>query len=257
VTRVHVADPTLALVVPCYNEASRLDAGAFEAALDLYPWLRLLLVNDGSIDATPSVLDTLVQRRPRVARALHLSPNGGKAAAVRAGLLEARGWGDLVGFCDADLSAPLSEVDYLRSVAIAHPGVQWVWGIRLLSMGRRVERRALRHYLGRGFATAASLSLGVQAYDTQCGCKLFRTGPLLDAVLRRPFRSRWIFDVELLARGDRLARAAGEEGAAAFVLEEPLREWRHVGGSKVRPTDFVRAAGELLLIRRDLARHGA
>src|ERR1041384_6274866 len=73
-------------------------------------------------------------------------------------------------------------------------GLRW-W------LGRRGPPR--RHYLGRIFATAVSLALHSPVYDTQCGAKLFRPGAPLRDALSAPFRSRWIFDVELLARLDR------------------------------------------------------
>jgi dolichyl-phosphate beta-glucosyltransferase len=124
-----------------------------------------------------------------------------------------------------------------------------VWGIRLRALGRDIRREAMRHYLGRLFATASSVLLGVDSYDTQCGAKLFRAGPLLATALVEPFRSRWIFDVELLTRADMLLRHEGHASLEQVVYEQPLGVWQHRPGSKVKPLDFVRALRELWLVR--------
>lgn len=238
------------LVVPCHNEARRLDAAAFTAALAAAPWLALLFVDDGSTDDTARRLEAFVAAHPGRARLLRLPRNVGKAEAVRQGLREALGAGAVCGFWDADLAAPLAEVAALREVLQRDPGVEWVWGIRLRALGRDVRRRALRHYLGRVFATVTSLLLGIESYDTQCGAKLFRAGPLLRAALAEPFRSRWIFDVELLARAQGLLAAEGTRALGRVVHEQPLAAWHHQPGSKVRGRDFVRALRELWAVRR-------
>jgi glycosyltransferase involved in cell wall biosynthesis len=243
--------PRVRLVVPCHNEARRLDPAAFLAALDAAPWLSLLFVDDGSTDDTAARLEALVAARPGRARLVRLSRNQGKAEAVRHGLREAVQDAPVCGFWDADLAAPLAEVATLRAVLQRDPAVEWVWGIRLRALGRDVRRRALRHYLGRGFATATSLLLGIDSYDTQCGAKLFRDGALLRAALAEPFRSRWIFDVELLARADALLAAEGTRALGAVVYEQPLAVWHHQPGSKVRGGDFARALAELWTVRRD------
>ncbi len=118
-------------------------------------------------------------------------------------------------------------------------------GARVKLLGRDIQRLAARHYAGRVFATAASIVLGLGVYDTQCGAKLFRSAsPFADA-FREPFRSRWIFDVEVL---ERCVRRLGPSAAAARIYEFPLQRWHHARGSKLMPRHVLRAAWDLLLI---------
>lgn len=250
----------LVLVVPCYNEAARFDASAFLHALDSLPSLQFCFVDDGSTDDTLAALRQVEYRAPldRV-EILSLPRNAGKAEAVRRGLLHACAIGtepapEFCGFWDADLSAPLTELPALLAEFDRAPTRHWIWGIRLRALGRDITRGTLRHYLGRGFATATSLALGLGSYDTQCGAKLFRIDALLREVLSEPFLSRWVFDVEMLSRADQLLRAAGREGAAMLVYEQPLSRWHHRGGSKVRASDFLRALRELVAIHRAAGR---
>lgn len=240
------------LVVPCYNEAARLDLAAFAAGLRAMPWLSLCFVDDGSRDQTRAVLDRFAAEWPARVVIHALASNAGKAEAVRQGLQLASARATVCGFWDADLSVDLSELAALRALLDQRPQVEWVFGIRLRALGRDITRGALRHYAGRGFATATSLLLDLPAYDTQCGAKLFRRSPLLAAVLSEPFRSRWIFDVELLVRARQLLRASGQP--TDVVWEQPLHAWHHQPGSKVRAFDFVRALLELVRVRQDRAR---
>jgi dolichyl-phosphate beta-glucosyltransferase len=170
---------------------------------------------------------------------------------VRTGLLAALGAGcDQVGYWDADLATPLRAIQTFRTVLDERPVTEMVLGSRVRLLGRRIQRRPLRHYLGRVFATAASLVLRIPVYDTQCGAKLFRASPWLREVLRTPFRSRWIFDVELIARFlDQMPAAAGDT-VDDLLYELPLVEWEDVGSSRVRARDFARAAIDLLVIHR-------
>lgn len=237
------------IVVPCFNEARRLRLEAFRSFSERHPGVCFLFVNDGSTDDTGPVLENFCRQNPGQWACLGLERNSGKAEAVRQGVLTAlREPLAAVGYWDADLSTPLDEIPPMLAALDEFPLVELVMGARVRLMGRDIHRLALRHYAGRVFATAASLTLGIAVYDTQCGAKLFRVTPRLAALFEAPFLSRWIFDVELIAR--RLEALSGPERAAAdtFIIEYPLRAWADVAGSKVTARDAARAAGELLRI---------
>ncbi len=237
----------VALIVPCFNEAARLAPAEFLALARRRPDLSLLFVDDGSRDPTREVLESLRRANPQQVQVLALDANVGKAEAVRAGLRAARAAGaEVVGYCDADLSTPAGEVVRLLE-ELEDSRAEVVLGSRVRLLGYRIERRAVRHYLGRAFATLASLALRLPVYDTQCGAKLLRASPALDAALARPFRSRWIFDVELLAR--LLAPPPGVAPVHASSLREvPLRSWRDVAGSKLRVSAMIAAGLQLLAL---------
>ena len=240
--------PNVVLVIPCYNEARRIDLHAFKRALDAFPWLQLLFVDDGSTDETKALLERFSNAQPR-ARVLVLPTNKGKGEAVRLGLLEGANNSDICGFWDADLAAPLSELPQLLQVLTSTDGIEWVWGIRLRALGRTIERGYVRHYLGRLFATTSSLALGISAYDTQCGAKLFRSNDLLRAVISEPFTSSWLFDVEMLTRALDLRPNLMKSSMNTMIYEQPLQHWSHKDGSKVRATDFVAALLQLIAIK--------
>jgi dolichyl-phosphate beta-glucosyltransferase len=235
-----------AVVVPCYNEERRLDAGEI-LRLAKMPDVQVVLVDDGSSDGTRVVLDDIVQRSGGHARALALDRNCGKAEAGRQGMLSALGAGaEIVGYLDADLSTPVDEIPKLMDALSA--GASAALGSRIARAGADVHRRASRHLAGRLFATAASWILEQPFYDTQCGAKLFRDTPALRDALASRFASRWAFDVELLGR---LLTAGKPLPFSAFV-EVPLGAWRDVGGSKLGITAMARTGAELLRVRREL-----
>ena len=245
------------VVIPCYNEARRLPVERFLGFVRRAPNVRLLFVNDGSTDATASVLRRMGQSAPQSIDLLELAQNRGKAEAVRQGCLAAlaRG-GDYVGYWDADLATPLESLpDFLQEFE-ARPGLELVCGARVLMLGRSIHRDPIRHYLGRVFATAASWALGLAVYDTQCGAKLFRASPRMAEVFSQPFTTRWVFDVEILARLTAAGRAGALPPVEQVVCELPLKQWHDVPGSKVRPRDFPTALLELAAIRRRYFRSG-
>jgi hypothetical protein len=150
-----------------------------------------------------------------------------------------------IGYWDADLSTPLDELDTLLDVFRKDTECRLVMGVRLKRLGSRIDRRASRHMLGRVFATAATLVLGLPVYDSQCGAKLMRAD-VVPCAFDEPFITRWLFDVEILAR---LRNRFGAEGVQQVVREVPLGVWTDVPGSKVRLAHMLRVPYEFLRIR--------
>ena len=208
-----------------------------------------LLVNDGSTDGTTKLIDDLGLKRPDKIKSLHLTANQGKGEAVRQGLLKAlEGESGIVGYWDADLSAPLSEILRLRQVLVKYQALDAVIGARVKLIGRSIDRQTWRHYIGRIIATLISMALRLPVYDTQCGAKLFRASPKLKELLSELFLTRWLFDVEILARS--LFSFARHGNMSVTFYEEPLETWTNVGASKIGPGDFPVIIKELWRIWR-------
>jgi glycosyltransferase involved in cell wall biosynthesis len=240
--------PRVIIVVPCYNEFARLPVDVFKEYVMRGQPHTVLFVDDGSTDGTGDLLDDMQAVDNRAFQVLRLPRNVGKAEAVRQGFLAARAEGpDYIGYWDADLATPLDAIPEFCRVLDDAPGVEIVMGARVILLGHRIERKLIRHYIGRVFATAASFVLGFRVYDVLCGAKLFRVSPRTAALFSEAFRCRWIFDVEWLARYRYKVSDAAHPcgGIDASIREIPLREWREVAGSKLRWHDFLRAAFDL------------
>jgi dolichyl-phosphate beta-glucosyltransferase len=230
------------IVIPCYNEAQRLQIQKFKDYVSAGHPQRFLFVNDGSTDSTLKVLQTLHDEAPEHFAVCDLPRNVGKAEAVRRGVLRAFDAApDYLGYWDADLATPLEAIPDFCALLDARPDLEMVFGASVRLLGRSIERRALRHYLGRIFATAASVVLGMGIYDTQCGAKLFRASPAIRSLFEAPFLTRWLFDVEILARLLQARRGIQLPPAEDIIYELPLHAWHDVAGSKVKARDFAKA----------------
>lgn len=243
------------IVIPCYNEAKRFPLDVFTAYVRKHPEIYFLLVNDGSQDNTIEVLGGARRGLEDQVSILDLAVNGGKAEAVRAGMTAAmqRPECEYAGFWDADMATPLDQIEDLAGVLMGRPGLIMVFGARVKLLGRNVKRRAIRHYLGRAFATVVSMVLRLTIYDTQCGAKIFRVTEETRQLFSEGFGSRWVFDVEILARFIK-ARGYDMPSVESAIYEYPLPVWEDVAGSRVRPTDFLRAFFEVVAIHRRYGR---
>ena len=234
------------IVVPCYNEANRLNLRAFAEFLTEIQGVRIIFVDDGSQDETGSKIRAFASQWRDWAFCFSLPSNLGKAEAVRTGIQFALAEyeQEFVGFWDADLATPLNSIRTFIGL-LETSSIDIVVGSRVKLCGRHIDRKPARHYLGRVFATVVSTMLGLAIYDTQCGAKLFRVTDEIRDVFSTPFRSRWVFDVEILAR---LLQTNTVSELEAKLYEYPLENWRDVAGSKVKTADFLAAIFEVFAI---------
>ena len=223
----------LSVVIPAYNEEENVRRGALQEVIDYLSGREyaseLIIVDDGSEDATASLVESAARRSPFLS--LLRSEHGGKARAVTAGVLAARG--EYVLFTDLDQSTPFRFVqDALREL---QAGSDVVIGSRFLKGAARLGEPLLRNVFGRGFSLLVRALLLPEIRDSQCGFKGFRreaaqdifrgmlvfgagvqkvTGPMVTA-----------FDVELLV----LAKQRG------YRIKEIPVTWRHVETRRVSP----------------------
>lgn len=244
------------IVVPVYNEAQRLDIRTFDTFQKLNPSYLFLFVDDGSTDSTAALVKAYQEAEncgDRL-RLLRLSQNQGKAEAVRQGVLWAfKQKPDFIGYFDADLATPLAELLGFHNILTNKPYVDLVTGARVKLVGRYVKRNPLRHYVGRVFATLASITLNLPVYDTQCGAKLMRNTKSVQDAFSSPFLSRWLFDVELIARLSLNRKSAPHPLAREnqdCMYEYVLDSWEDKAGSKVDIRAYFRSLKDLGRIYR-------
>lgn len=227
----------VSIVVPAYNEAIRIGGTLrrIETFLKKMPWsAEVIVVDDGSQDNTAATVRSVTFPGLRLIR---YETNHGKGYAVKAGVLAALG--DYVLFSDADLSAPIEELEKVLGAA-EKQGADVVIG------SRAVDRSYIEKHQSRGreiggivFNRMVRIILGLQIHDTQCGFKLFRRDKIVP-VFEKLTIMGFGFDPELLF----VAARAGLK-----ILEVPVR-WSHAEGSKIRfMRDSVRMFGDLIRIR--------
>ena len=234
-----------AVTIPCYNEADRLKSAAFLDFVREHRDIMFIFVDDGSTDDTAQLLKSMSKTEANNIRFITFEHNQGKAEAVRQGTLSAIATGArYVGYWDADLATPLNPILEFVAELKKKSGLVLVMGARVQLLGRTILRKRYRHYLGRVFATIASAVLRMPVYDTQCGAKMFVASEPVALAFRDPFISRWIFDVEILAR----LVCRGNINPQVAICEYPLLEWYDVKGSKIKPKDFWIALWDLARI---------
>lgn len=235
-------DLITSVVVPCYNEAERLNVEAFIQFVAVRDDIRLVFVDDGSTDATIATLTRILMAAPDRVDIIMLKENGGKAEAVRQGLSYASQRGDdFIVFLDADLATPLDAVLDFVSVAKRLPEINVVFGSRCGGMGRRVYRKVNRKIISLICAALSRLATGMPIKDTQCGAKLFRNTPQFRTSLSEPFRAGWLFDVELFLR-----ISNRPQNKQTQFFEFPVIEWTEIPGSKVKASDTLKSGWTML-----------
>jgi dolichyl-phosphate beta-glucosyltransferase len=229
------------VVIPAFNEAGRIGETlrvTLEYLGRVSPESEMIVVNDGSTDATSEIVrEGFSAAGPIATRLIEHSPNRGKGAAVRAGLLAATRPIGL--FSDADLSTPIDDAPKLIG-PIAAGEVDIAFGSRAL------DRRLIGHHQpwrreqgGRVFNFVVRVATGLPFWDTQCGFKAFRLD-VCRPVFERAQTEGFGFDVELLYLAWR----------AKLRMREIPVHWNHFDGSKVSFfRDSIRMFGEVVALR--------
>ncbi|HTL34246.1 MAG TPA: dolichyl-phosphate beta-glucosyltransferase [Kofleriaceae bacterium] len=232
----------LSIVVPAYNEEQRLTPTLekLHAFLQTQPLrYEIVVVDDGSKDKTCELVESLM---PRIAglRLVRQMPNRGKGAAVRRGMLDARG--QIRVMCDADGSMPAEELPKLLA-----PIVECKASIAIGSRyapGAKTDKKQpfYRVIWSRLCNRVIQKSLVPGVRDTQCGFKAFTAESARD-LFRYGRIDGWAFDLEILA----LARRRG------FEIAEVGVEWMDDGRSRVNPLkDMWKVIREAMTIRKNL-----
>jgi dolichyl-phosphate beta-glucosyltransferase len=230
------------IIVPCFNEAARLPVEDFRKYISGNPTIYFLFVNDGSTDNTLEVLVHLQQSAVERLRVVSVPQNAGKAEAVRFGIKTALTWSGFayIGYFDADLATPLDQINYMMSHSNDRD-YHIIMGTRLSRLGSLVKRKNVRHVFGRLLSTFISIILKVPVYDSQCGAKLLSFA-IAEKISEEKFISRWLFDVEILARS---IYHLGRSSFLQSAIEIPLEQWIEKKGSKIKPSYLIKIPFDL------------
>jgi glycosyltransferase involved in cell wall biosynthesis len=239
---VPIGEIFLSIVIPAFNEERRLPAtlDRLVTFLGAQPWTwEIRIVDDGSADGTVRVGEEAGRKTPGIV--VQREPHRGKGAAVRAGLMAARGQYRFM--CDADLSMPPEELP--RFLPPAQSAFDVAIGSREGSGARRVGEPLRRHITGRCFNYVIQLLAVPGIRDTQCGFKMF-TADSVRAIFPHTTLDGWAFDVEVLCIG----RALGLR-----IVEVPI-EWHHRNESQVSVLrDSWRMLRDVLKVRARVRRN--
>jgi glycosyltransferase involved in cell wall biosynthesis len=234
-----MSDLSVSIVLPCYNEAHRLEPGASEALERIAELLtepfELVWVNDGSTDGTHDLLEEVRMRFPRIPMQIVGYPrNRGKGHAVQRGVLVARG--DTILVMDADFSIDLHEMaGFLEDLNT----YDVVIGSKKHAQTETVQHQSpVRRFLGKSFTVFSCIILQIRCTDITCGLKGFTRKAGQDIFSRQRIE-RWAYDAESLFLAARLG----------YRLHERPVKWFHVEGSKVSPLgDTIRSAWDVVQI---------
>lgn len=233
------------VVIPCYNEEERLFSSEFTDFINKNSGYHLCFVNDGSKDKTLEVLHKLQKGREDFITVYDCEKNGGKAEAVRLGMLHMAKKKDLdyIGFLDADLSTDLTDFDDLVKT-IETTDFKIVSGSRISRMGANITKESARKIISLTINFIIRKILSMDFKDTQCGAKIFHKD-VIGIAFNKKFVTQWIFDVEIFMR---VRRHFSLKKAKAMLCEQPLKRWIHADGSKLSMKDSFKIIGQLAQI---------
>jgi len=233
------------VVIPCYNEEERLLSEEFKQFAHKNLGYHLCFVNDGSTDNTLSVLKKIKEDNPDNISIYNCKQNGGKAEAVRQGILHLvkDQQLDYIGFLDADLSTNFRDFDDLVKT-IESSDFKIVSGSRIARMGANITKESARKLISMSINLIIQTILGMPFKDTQCGAKVMDR-EIASKMFNKKFVTKWLFDVELFMR---MKKYYGKSEVKSMICEQPLKRWIHADGSKLSMKDSVKIVGQLAKI---------
>lgn len=233
------------VVIPCYNEQERLSSKEFKNFAHKNLGYHLCFVNDGSTDNTLNVLKELQKGNEENISIYDCAKNGGKAEAVRQGMLhlEQDSQLDYIGFLDADLSTNFGDFDDLV-MTLEKSDFKIVSGSRMSRMGADITKESARKLISMTINLIIRTILRMPFNDTQCGAKVMDRDLVKD-MFTKPFITKWLFDVEIFMR---MRKHYGAEKAKSLICEQPLKRWIHADGSKLSMKDSLKIVGQLAKI---------
>ena len=236
-TNRYIQRGCVGVVIPCYNEEERLLGDEFKAFVHKNLGYHLCFVNDGSKDNTLAVLEELRKGKEDYISIYDCEKNGGKAEAVRLGMLHlaAQNQYDYIGFLDADLSTNFDDFQDLVTT-ISTSKFQIVSGSRMSRMGADITKESARAIISKTINFIIRKTLGMEINDTQCGAKVM-TKELVENTFKFQFMTKWLFDVEIFMR---MKKVYGSKKAQELICEQPLKRWIHADGSKLSMKDSVK-----------------
>lgn len=232
----------IGVVIPCYNEEQRLKSSEFKEFAYKNLGYHLCFVNDGSTDKTLEVLVELKKSNPENISIFNCKKNGGKAEAVRQGILHLvkDQQFDYLGYLDADLSTDFRDFDDLVKT-IGNSDFKIVSGSRIARMGANIAKESARKIISKSINLIIQAILGMPFKDTQCGAKIMDK-EIASLMFQKKFITKWLFDVEIFMR---MRRYYGKNDVKKFICEQPLKRWVHVDDSKLSMKDSVKIVGQL------------
>ncbi len=233
------------VVIPCYNEESRLRTDTFKQFVKNNLGYHLCFVNDGSKDNTLQVLQELSKGREDYISVYNCEKNGGKAEAVRQGVIHMLKdkQMDYIGYLDADLSTNFQDFEDLVQT-ISNADFKIVGGSRIARMGANITKAGSRAIISKTINLIIRKILGMSFQDTQCGAKVM-TREIAENMFQKKFLTSWLFDVEIFMR---MKKHYGAEKAQTLICEQPLKRWIHEDGSKLSMSDSFKILGQLFQI---------
>ena len=232
----------IVIIVPCFNEAERLDLSYFNKLSKIQNTM-WVFVDDGSTDDTSMILKNYSKKKNIIY--VNINDNVGKSNAIAYGMnyafsnISDIGW---IGFLDSDGAFATSDVESIIKMTSSFKKYDALYTSRVKMAGRNIKRNNARHIIARLITSLFGLVWKDIPYDTQSGFKLYRYSDDFNSIFIKPFKAKWFFDIELSIR------YLKHKKKNIYAWEEPVSSWVDIPGSKITYRQSIRIIPEVIYI---------